>query len=157
VSTDGGSFEGGASAAGFARTPRGALAAVVISHLALDCIPHTDHRLDNRKGILADLATATVLTATLARRHRFAAAGAFGGVLPGLTMAAELRTGLRLTLPLHHANHTSIEPPVAIGVLTSLVTASVLLTAFTGPGDASPPPATQHPMAFGSVRGSVWA
>jgi hypothetical protein len=118
----------GAFAARFARTPRGALAAGVISHLALDRIPHTDYQLDNRKAILADLAVASVLTATLSRRHRLAAVGAFGGVLPDLAMAAELRTGLRLTLPLHHANHTSIEPPVAIGVLTQLVTAGVLLT-----------------------------
>ena len=118
----------GAFAARFARTPRGALAAGVISHLALDRIPHTDYRLDNHKAMLADLAAATVLTATLSRRHRLAAAGAFGGVLPDVAMMAELRTGLRLTLPLHHANHTSIEPPVAIGVLTQLLTAGVLLT-----------------------------
>ncbi len=100
----------------------------MISHLALDRIPHTDYRLDNRKAMLADLAAATVLTATLSRRHRLAAVGAVGGVLPDVAMMAELRTGLRLTLPLHHANHTSIEPPVAIGVLTQLVTAGVLLT-----------------------------
>jgi hypothetical protein len=118
----------GAFAARFARTPRGALAAGVISHLALDRIPHTDYRLDNRKALCLDLAVASALTAVLARRRRLAAAGAFGGVLPDLAMAAELRTGLRLTLPLHHANHTSIEPPVAIGVLTQLVTAGVLLT-----------------------------
>ena len=43
-------------------------------------------------------------------------------------MMAEHRTGLRLTLPLRHANRTSIEPPVVSGVLTKLVTASVLLT-----------------------------
>jgi hypothetical protein len=118
----------GAFAARFVRTPRGALAAGVVSHLALDRIPHTDYRLDNRKAMLADLAAATVLTAALSRRHRLAAAGAVGGVLPDVAMMAELRTGLRLTLPLHHANHTSIEPPVLIGVLTQLVTASVLLT-----------------------------
>ncbi len=88
----------GAFAARFARTPRGALAAGVISHLALDRIPHTDYRLANRKALVA-----------------------------------ELRTGLRLTLPLHHANHTSIEPPVAIRVLTQLITAAVLLTRFQRP------------------------
>jgi len=118
----------GAFASRFARTPRAALAAGVISHLALDRIPHTDYRLGNRKALLADLAAATVLSAALARRHRLAAAGAFGGVLPDLAMVAELRTGLRVTLPLHHANHTSIEPPLAIGVLTQLITAGVLLT-----------------------------
>jgi hypothetical protein len=48
-------------------------------------------------------------------------------------IAAELRTGLRLTLPLHHANHTSIKPPVAIGVLTQLVTAAALITGLAGP------------------------
>jgi len=117
----------GAFASRFARTPRGALAAGVISHLALDRIPHTDYRLANRKALFADLATATVLTVALTRRHRLAAAGAFGGVLPDLAMVAELRTGLRVTQPLHHANHTSIEPPIAIGVLTQLVTAGVLL------------------------------
>jgi hypothetical protein len=77
--------------------------------------------------MVADLATATFLTTALTRRHRLAAAGAFGGVLPDLAMVAELRTGLRITLPLHRANHTSIEPPVAIGVLTQLITAGVLL------------------------------
>ncbi len=118
----------GAFAARFARTPRGALAAGVISHLALDRIPHTDYRLNNRKALLADLAAASALTAALARRHRLAAAGAFGGVLPDLMAVTELRTGLRITQPLHHANHTSIEPPVAIGVFTQLVTAGVLLT-----------------------------
>src|SRR3984885_6812489 len=96
----------GAFAARFARTPRGALAAGMISHLALDRIPHTDYRLNNRKALLADLTAATIVTAALARRHRLAAAGAFGGVLPDLAMAAELRAGLRLTQPLHHANHT---------------------------------------------------
>jgi len=118
----------GAFASRFARNPREALAVGAISHLALDRIPHTDYRLTNRKALLADLAAATVLTAALVRRHRLAAAGAFGGVLPDLMMVAELRTGLRLTLPLHHANHTSIEPPVAVGVLTQLMTAAVLLT-----------------------------
>jgi hypothetical protein len=118
----------GALASRFARSPRGALAAGVISHLALDRIPHTDYRLANRKVLLADLAAGSVVTAVLARRHRLAAAGAFGGVLPDLAMIAELRTGLRITLPLHHANHTSIEPPVVVGVLTQLITAAVLLT-----------------------------
>jgi len=100
----------------------------VISHLALDRIPHTDYDLANRKAILADAVAATVLTAALSRRHRLAGAGAFGGVLPDLIMVSELRTGLRVTLPLHHANHTSIKPPVAVGVLTQLVTAAVLLS-----------------------------
>jgi hypothetical protein len=118
----------GAFASRFARTPRGALAAGVISHLALDRIPHTDYALDNRAAMFADLAAATLLTGVLARRHRLAAVGAFGGVLPDVAMMAELRTGLRVTLPLHHANHTSIEPPAAVGVLTQLVTAAVLLT-----------------------------
>ena len=123
----------GAFASRFARSPRGALAAGVISHLALDRIPHTDYRLGNRKALLADLAAATVLSAALARRHRLAAAGAFGGVLPDLMMVTELRTGLRLTLPLHHANHTSIEPPLVVGVLTQLVTAALLLTRLQRP------------------------
>jgi hypothetical protein len=117
----------GAFASRFARTPRNAIYAGVLSHLALDRIPHTDYRLSNRKVLLADLAAATVLTAGLVRRHRLAAAGAFGGVLPDLMMVAEQRTGLRLTLPLHHANHTSIEPPVALGVLTQLITVGLLL------------------------------
>lgn len=120
----------GAFAARFARTPRGAVAAGVISHLALDRIPHTDYRLANRKALVADLAGATVVSTVLARRHRLAAPGALGGVLPDLLMVAELRTGWRLTLPLHHANHTSIEPPVAIGVLTQLITVAILLTRF---------------------------
>ena len=118
---------GGTFASRFARSPRGALVAGVISHLALDRIPHTDYRLGNRKALVADLAAATLLTTVLARRHRLAAAGAFGGVLPDLAMVAELRTGLRVTLPLHHANHTSIEPPVVVGVLTQLLTAGLLL------------------------------
>ena len=118
----------GAFASRFARSPRGALVAGVISHLALDRIPHTDYRLANRKVLLADLAAATLVSTALARRHRLAAAGAFGGVLPDLMMVAELRTGLRVTLPLHHANHTSIEPPIVVGVLTQLITAGVLLT-----------------------------
>ena len=117
----------GAFASRFARSPRGAVAAGVISHLVLDRVPHTDYRLDNRKALFADFAAATLLTAVLGRRHRLAAAGAFGGVLPDLAMATELRTGLRVTLPLHHANHTSIEPPVVIGVLTQLITAAGLL------------------------------
>ena len=116
----------GAFASRFARTPRGALAVGVLSHLALDRIPHTDYKLDDRKALFADAAVATLVTAGLARRHRLAAAGAFGGVLPDLAMVAELRTGLRVTLPLHHANHTSIEPPVVVGVLTQLVTVAVL-------------------------------
>jgi hypothetical protein len=118
----------GAFASRFAPTPRGAVIAGAITHLPLDRIPHTDYRLNNRKALLADVAAATVLTAALARRHRLAAAGAFGGVLPDLMTVTELRTGLRITQPLHHANHTSIEPPVAIGVLTQLITAAALLT-----------------------------
>jgi len=123
----------GAFASRFARTPRGALAAGVISHLALDRIPHTDYKLDNRKAMFADLAAATFVTAALARRHRLVASGAFGGVLPDLMMVAELRTGLRVTLPLHHANHTSIEPPAVVGVLTQLVTTAFLITGLVGP------------------------
>jgi len=118
----------GAFASRFARTPRGAVAAGVISHLALDRIPHTDYRLANRKVLLADIAAATLASAALTRRRKLAAAGAFGGVLPDLMMVAELRTGLRVTLPLHHANHTSIQPPIVIGVLTQLITAGVLVT-----------------------------
>ena len=123
----------GVFASRFARDSRGALAAGVISHLALDRIPHTDYRLNNRKVLLTDLAAATLLTVTLTRRHRLAAAGAFGGVLPDLLMFSELRTGLRVTLPLHHANHTSIEPPVAVGVLTQLITAGLLIARLTRP------------------------
>jgi len=118
----------GAFASRFARSPRGALAAGVISHLTLDRIPHTDYRLANRKALLLDLAAATILSTALARRRRLAAVGAFGGVLPDLMMVAELRTGLRVTLPLHHANHTLIEPPVVIGVLTQVITVGVLLS-----------------------------
>jgi hypothetical protein len=123
----------GAFVSRFARSPRGALAAGVISHLALDRIPHTDYRLDNRKAMFADLAAATLVTAALARRHRLAASGALGGVLPDLIMVAELRTGLLVTLPLHHANHTSIKPPVMVGVLTQIVTTAVLITGLVGP------------------------
>jgi hypothetical protein len=117
----------GAFASRFANTPRRAVAAGVLSHLALDRIPHTDYRLSNRKALFADLAAATVLTAGLARRHRLAAAGAFGGVLPDLMLVAEVRTGVQLTRPLHLANHTTVEPPVAVGVLTQLITAGLLL------------------------------
>jgi hypothetical protein len=85
----------GAVASRFARSPRGTLAAGVISHLAVDRIPHTDYRLNNRKLLFADLAAATIVAVALARRHRLAAAGAFGGVLPDLAMVAELRTGVR--------------------------------------------------------------
>ncbi|HEV3391242.1 MAG TPA: hypothetical protein VG057_19615 [Solirubrobacteraceae bacterium] len=123
----------GVFASRFARTPRGALAAGVISHLALDRIPHTDYGLDNRKAMFADLAAATIVTAALARRDRLAASGAFGGLLPDLMAVTELRTGVRVTLPLHHANHTSIEPPVVVGVLTQLVTAALLVTGLVGP------------------------
>jgi hypothetical protein len=118
----------GAFASRFARTPRGALVAGVISHLALDRVPHTDYRPTNRKALFADLAVASLLSAVLARRHRLGVEGAFGGVLPDLMMMAELRTGLRVTVPLHRANHTSIRPPVVVGVLTQLVTAGLLLT-----------------------------
>ena len=118
----------GAVVSRFARTPRQALLAGALSHLALDRIPHTDYPLTNRKALFADLAVASILTAALTRRHRLAAAGAFGGVLPDLMIVTELRTGLRLTLPLHHANHTAIEPPVAVGVLTQLITTGLLLT-----------------------------
>ncbi|HTU85740.1 MAG TPA: hypothetical protein VMF57_09220 [Solirubrobacteraceae bacterium] len=117
----------GAFASRFARSPRGAVAAGVISHLTLDRIPHTDYRLTNRKAMFLDVAAAALLTTALARRNRLAAVGAFGGVLPDLAMVAELRTGVRITLPLHHANHTSIEPPLAIGVLTQVITTGVLL------------------------------
>lgn len=141
----------GAFASRFARTPRNAIYAGVLSHLALDRIPHTDYRLSNRKALLADLSAATLLTAGLMRRHRLAAAGAFGGLLPDLMMVTELRTGLRLTLPLHHANHTSIEPPVAIGVLTQLITAGLLLAHLQRRHGFSPreralamPPAVAH-------------
>jgi hypothetical protein len=123
----------GAFASRFARTPRGALAAGVISHLALDRIPHTDYALDNRKAMVVDLAAAILVTAALARRHPLAASGALGGVLPDLMMVTEQRTGVRVTLPLHHANHTSIEPPVVVGVLTQLITAALLITGLVGP------------------------
>lgn len=132
----------GAFASRFARSPRGALAAGVISHLVLDRIPHSDYRLSNRTALLADLTTATLVSAALSRRNRLTAAGAFGGVLPDLAMVAEQRTGLRVTLPLHHANHTSIEPPIVIGVLTQLITTGLLLTRFHRTADvttSSPP------------------
>jgi hypothetical protein len=118
----------GAFVSRFARGSRGAVAAGVTSHLALDRVPHTDYQLSNRKAMLADIATASLLTAALSRRYPLAAAGAFGGVLPDLVMVAELRTGLRVTRPLHHANHTKIEPPVAVGVLTQVLTVGLLLT-----------------------------
>jgi hypothetical protein len=52
---------------------------------------------------LLDLAAAILLSAALARRHRLATAGAFGGVLPDLVMVT------------------------AIGVLTQLITTGLLL------------------------------
>ena len=122
----------GAFASRFARNSRGAVAVGVISHLTLDRIPHTDYRLDNRKALFADLAAATVLTAVLSRRHRLAGAGALGGVLPDLATVAELRTGLRITQPLRHANHSSVEPPVVIGVLTQLATTALLIARLRG-------------------------
>ncbi len=122
----------GAFASRFARDPRGAFAAGVISHLVLDRIPHTDYEPTNRKVLFADLGTAAFLTAML-KRHRLAAAGALGGVLPDLALVTEKRTGLRITLPLHSANHTSIEPPVVIGILTQLITVGFLLARLFGP------------------------
>jgi hypothetical protein len=145
----------GAFASRFARGPSGALAAGVFSHLALDRIPHTDYRLGNRKALLADLAAATLVGAVLARRHRLAAAGAFGGVLPDLLMVAELRTGLRVTLRLHHANHTSIEPPVAIGVLTQLVTVGLVLTRLHRPTSPTAPRRARYPGRAGRTPKAV--
>ena len=72
----------GAFASRFARSPRVALVAGVVSHLALNRIPHTDYRLANRKVVLAHLAAATLLTATLTRRHGLAAVGASAACSP---------------------------------------------------------------------------
>ena len=120
----------GALVARGARSPRSAFWRGVVSHFALDRIPHYDYNASNPLLLAADAACAAALVAWLSDRSPEAAAGAVGGLAPDVVQFAERALRIDVTLAMHMANHTDARPGLVAGSLTQVVavlTAGVLL------------------------------
>ena len=103
----------GAACALRARSPVGGLAIGVLTHLALDAVPHRDYSRDALGGLAltADLTAAGLAVWSLSDRSEVVLAGALGGVLPDVVRVAERSLGVKLTSWAHDTVHTAGRPP----------------------------------------------
>lgn len=122
----------GAVCASRARSLGGGLAIGVLTHLALDAVPHRDYRLDAWGGFVltTDLATGTLAVLRLSGGSPVLLAGAVGGVLPDVVALAERALGVSPTGWAHAKIHTDSRPSpwlsAAIQGLTAVTGALVL-------------------------------
>ena len=124
----------GAAGALKARSVGGGLAIGVLTHLALDAVPHRDYRVGALGGLAltADLAAGTLAVARLSGGSEVVLAGALGGVLPDLARLVEGAVAISPTGWAHGTIHTDSRPSpwrsAAIQGLTA-VTAGLALWA----------------------------
>ncbi len=122
----------GAACALRARSPVGGLAIGVLTHLALDAVPHRDYRRGALGGLTltADLTTGTLAVWRLSDRSEVVLAGALGGVLPDVVRLAERSLGVTLTGWAHDTIHAAGRPPAwrsaAVQGLTAVTAALAL-------------------------------
>jgi hypothetical protein len=125
----------GAAGALKARSVGGALAIGVLTHLALDAVPHRDYRLGASGGmaLTADLACGTLAVARLSGGSEVLLAGALGGVLPDVVRLAEGAFAISPTgwvhATVHSDSHMSPWRSAAIQGLTAMAAALVLRVA----------------------------
>lgn len=102
----------GAACASRARTVRGALTIGVLTHLALDAVPHRDYRLKASGGLVLgiDLVVGTLGVVGLSRGSEILLAGAAGGVLPDVIALAERSLGVYPVGWAHATAHTDSRP-----------------------------------------------
>lgn len=102
----------GAAGALKARSATGGLAIGVLTHLALDAVPHSDYRWGALGGLAlaGDLAAGTLAVCWLSGRSEVVLAGALGGALPDAVRLAERALGVTLTGCVHDTIHTDSRP-----------------------------------------------
>lgn len=122
----------GAACASRTHSVKGALAIGVLTHLALDAVPHRDYRLDALGGLVlaADLAAGTLAAVRLSGGSQVVLAGAVGGVLPDVVALAERASGKSPIGCAHVTAHTESRPSpwlsTAIQGLTAVMAAMAL-------------------------------
>lgn len=125
----------GAACASKARSIGGALAIGVLSHLALDAVPHRDYRLKASGGLVlgTDLVVGTLGVLGLSRGSEILLAGAAGGVLPDVIALAERSLRVYPVGWAHATAHTDSRPSpmlsASIQGLTALLGALALAKA----------------------------
>lgn len=129
----------GAAVGALVKRPVWAVIAGVLSHAALDFIPHRDY--NRASGLLPDIAGSLAVLAVCAQSGKSeAVAGAIGGLLPDLeNVAARRNSGKRKLFPSHWFRHEDRAVPYAniIEILTAATALAVLATTFRGPNRRS--------------------
>jgi hypothetical protein len=117
----------GAVAATPARSLAEAVVRGMISHLALDALPHQDYRAGSLGGavLAADLAGGAVLAYKLTAGTPRLLAGAFGGVLPDILGVGERCLRVDATSRIHRLAHNNATPRLWRGAANQ-VTVAVL-------------------------------
>jgi len=116
----------GAAVALRVRSVKSAVAAGVLSHLALDAIPHSEYRLGGVGGLAlaADLAGGTLAVYKLSGGSEIALAGALGGLLPDIVLFAEEVLDMKIARRVHEYIHATSDPPLWGGLTTQGLTAA---------------------------------
>jgi len=122
----------GAAVALNARSVKGGVALGILSHLALDAVPHRDYRLGALGGLVlaADLAGGALAACKLSDGSEVVLAGALGGVLPDILRFAEGVLNIRIARRVHDPMHANSDPPLWGGMATqglSAATAALVL------------------------------
>ena len=97
----------------------------VLTHLALDAVPHRDYRLDAWGGLTltTDLAAGTLAVLRFSGGSQVLLAGAVGGVLPDVVAFAERALGVSPTGWAHATIHTDSRPSPWLSTTIQGVTA----------------------------------
>jgi hypothetical protein len=124
----------GAACASRARSVRGALAIGVLTHLALDAVPHRDYRLGACGGLVltTDLAAGTLAVLRLSGGSEVLLAGAVGGVLPDVLALAERAFAVSPIGWAHATIHTDSRPSPWLSTAIQGLTAAMAALALRG-------------------------
>ena len=117
----------GAAVALKARSVKGGVAIGILSHLALDAVPHSEYRLGALGGLVlgADLAGGTLAVSKLSGGSEVVLAGALGGVLPDIVRFAEGVLDVKIARRVHDPIHTDSDPPLWAGIATQGLTVAI--------------------------------
>ena len=129
----------GAAVALKARSVKGGVAIGILSHLALDAVPHSEYRLGSLGGLVlaADLAGGALAVCKLSDGSEVVLAGALGGVLPDILRFAEGVLNMKVARRVHDPIHANSDPPLWAGIATqglSVATAALVLRTAAGRG-----------------------
>lgn len=122
----------GAAVALNARSVKGGLALGILSHLALDAVPHSEYRLGALGGLVlaADLTGGALAVCKLSDGSEVVLAGALGGVVPDILRFAEGVLNIRIAKRVHDPIHADSDPPLWGGTATqglAVATAALVL------------------------------